>query len=84
MKTVMAVWDSAVQSFGQPFFVAAVGAGTRSFTDEVNRQEQGNTLNAHPDDYELYVLGYFNEEDGTFANDKRLVARAKDLKKGNE
>lgn len=78
-RIVCAVLDSAVQGFGQPFFVAATGQATRSFGDEINRKEQGNALAAHPDDYTLYQLGMFDEETGEFTNDKRVLARGKDL-----
>lgn len=53
----------------------------RSFTDEVNRVAADNPMHAHPDDFELYLLGHFDEDDGTFdMADRRMLARAKDVK----
>lgn len=61
---VCAVRDSAVDHFGQPIFVRALGEATRSFVDEINRA--GSAFNAHPSDYELFHLGTYNDEDGSF------------------
>lgn len=81
MRVICAVLDSAVQAFGTPFFVQADGHALRSFIDEVNRQAPDNTLFGHPEDYTLYHLGEFNEEDGAFISDKRVLARGKDVKR---
>lgn len=87
MKIVCAVFDSAVQSFGQPFFVPAVGSAVRSFSDEVNRDDAQNQLNRHSDDFVLWQLAEFDEDNGIFiqnADVKRVLARAKDLKNGGQ
>lgn len=80
---VMAVFDSAIQAYGRPIFVPAVGAGMRSFMDEVNRVQEGNALNAHSDDFELRSLGLFDEETGRFETPDEIVtvARGKDVKR---
>ena len=86
-RVVIAVFDSAVQTYGQPVFVAGRGAGLRSFLDEVNRVDPSNTLNLHPEDFELRLLGYFDDERGTFEVPEEgigtVIARAKDLVKEN-
>lgn len=84
-RVVCAVFDRAVQTFGQPFFVAAVGAAVRSFTDEVNRKADDNALHAHPEDFELWHLGWFDDEHGAFipcdgAEATRMLTRAQDVK----
>lgn len=80
IRKVCAVFDSAVQTFGQPFFVPAVGAATRSFSDEVNRKAADNALAAHPEDYTLYELGEFDDVTGEFHSEgKRVLARGKDV-----
>nr|QJB20977.1 MAG: nonstructural protein [Microvirus sp.] len=80
---VVAVKDSAVGAFNRPFFVPSIAVATRSFVDEVNRASEDNSMNRHPDDYELWSLGTFDDESGLFAaGDHRLVARAKDVKQG--
>ena len=77
----VAVRDSAVQAFNRPFFVPTVAVAVRSFTDEVNRVAPDNHMNAHPEDFELWVVGQFDDETGIFGTqDVRCVSRAKDVK----
>lgn len=83
-RIVCAVYDSAVQAYGQPFFVPRAGAALRSFIDEVNKKD-GNGLAQHPDDYTLMELGTFDDETGEFASadgvgGKVMLARGKDVK----
>lgn len=82
MKKVVAVWDSAMQAYGQPIFVASHALALRSFTDEVNREAPENPMFAHADDFELHSLCSFEEEEGIFFEPKReCICRAKDVKK---
>lgn len=82
MKKIYVVKDLAVQAHGLPFFMRSKGEAIRSFQDEVNGRGQDNSaIAAHPEDYELYEIGEYDEENGTIdTNEKNeLVARAKDL-----
>lgn len=80
---VCAVRDSAMQAYSRPMFVPAPGIAVRSFTDEVNRQDKDNQLFNHPDDFELWFLGRWDEESGMFIDPEiRCLARAKDVKQG--
>ena len=85
IRAVCAVFDSAIQAFGQPFFVAGVGAAIRSFTDEVNRPAQDNALANHPSDFELWCLGEFDDEKGEFlvGENRRMLVRGKDVVKSD-
>lgn len=81
MMYVFAVRDSAMDSFMQPFFAPAVGLASRSFSDEVNRSSADNAMFRHPDDYELHLIGTFDESTGHFSNEgMRLISRGKDVK----
>lgn len=78
---VVAVRDSAMNAFGRPLFVPALGIALRSFTDEVNRKDGENQMHAHADDFELWHLAEFDESDGKFMPvDVRMLARGKDVK----
>jgi len=60
---ICAVRDAAIDAFGQPIFVRHVGEATRSFIDECNRA--GAPFNAHPEDYELFQIGIFDDSNGS-------------------
>lgn len=65
MKLIaVAVRDRAMNAYMRPFFVPATGAAIRSFGDEINRAADDNPMHNHPDDYDLYELGTFDEETG--------------------
>lgn len=78
MKLIVAVKDRAIDAFGQPFFVHATGQAVRSFIDEVNNRE--SPFNAHPEDYDLYEIGSYNEDTGEILPiPPRLLGRGQDV-----
>jgi hypothetical protein len=78
---IVSVKDSAAQAFGRPIFVPSNAVAIRSFRDEVNRKDSTDDLSRHPDDFELYEVGVFDDATGIIVViEPRLVARAKDLK----
>ena len=79
---VVCIRDRAADVFGMPNFVMSIGGAIRSFSDEVNRQADGNQLNLHPGDFDLYELGVFDDEWARFeplADGPRQIAIGKDL-----
>jgi len=80
---IIAVRDSAVEAFGQPKFTLSIGGANRGFSDEVNRVDENNPMNKHAEDYELYHLGTYDDQNASFdlLPAPRLVARGKDVKK---
>lgn len=79
--TICAVRDRALDAFMQPFFAPALGLAVRSFSDEVNRAE--SPMCAHPEDYDLFYLGTFDDATGKFnaGDGPRQVAIGKDVKR---
>lgn len=79
--TIVSVKDRAVDAYNRPFYVPTIGAAIRSFTDEVNRNE--SEMQAHPEDYDLYDMGTFDDQTGTFLPPEggipRVISRAQDL-----
>lgn len=74
---VVCIRDRAADVFGQPVFVAALGQALRSFGDEINNKE--SQMSKHPDDYDLYELGEFDDNEGLFyANNPRQIAVGKE------
>ena len=82
-KTVVAVFDSAAQVFGQPVFVPSTGVAIRTFADEVNRNEEGNNIALHPDDFTLFHIAEYDDLTGIIthlSDGPQMLSRAKDLK----
>lgn len=77
---VLTVRDRAIDAFGQPFFSVSTGGAIRGFADEINRVADGNQLNKHPEDFDLFLLGEYDDQDGKFYTDSpSQVAIGKDL-----
>lgn len=64
MKMICCLRDRIAGNFLQPFFVPSAGVAARQLGDEVRRVADGNLLNTHPGDFELFDLGHFDEETG--------------------
>jgi hypothetical protein len=77
---VVCVKDRAAEVFNRPFFVPHRNVAVRDFTDEVNRSAADNQLNKHPDDFDLYLLGTYDDNTGSFSLDvPTVLVRAKDV-----
>jgi hypothetical protein len=77
---VLAIRDRAIDAYGQPFYSASVGGAVRSFSDEINNTREGNQLNQHPEDFDLFLLGEFDDNTGEFDITRPAqVAVGKDL-----
>lgn len=67
MKLVLcSVKDRAADAYGRPMFVPSSGVAIRSFSDEINRTADDNQLYNHPDDFDLYEFGVFDDNSGQF------------------
>jgi hypothetical protein len=80
--TICSVKDRAAEAFGRPMYVASTGVAVRGFTDEVNRADKDNQLYNHPDDFDLYDLGVFDDSTGmyTLRDNPTILVRGKDVK----
>lgn len=58
--------DSKTDQFGTPMFFQARGQAVRSVSDEINRKDPQNILSSHPQDFELFELGWFESDVGVF------------------
>lgn len=76
---VLCVRDRAANVFGQPFCAVSKGGAIRSFSDEINNP-QGGMMSKHPEDFDLYDLGTFNDATGLFETGApQQLAVGKDL-----
>ncbi len=81
LQYVISCKDRAADVFNRPFFVPHRNVAIRDFTDEVNRKADDNQLSNHPDDFDLYLLGQFDDNTGKFIQleDPVVLVRAKDV-----
>ncbi len=87
MKLVLcSVKDRAADAYGRPMFVSSVGVAIRSFSDEVNRKDAENQLYNHPDDFDLYEFGEFDDNTGLFSlhEQPKLLSLGKQVKINQE
>lgn len=63
---VCCVRDRVADVYGQPFFSASTGLAIRGFQDEINRADEKNILHNHPEDFDLYQLGTYDDTTATF------------------
>lgn len=75
----MAVRDRAANVFGTPYFTLQIGAAVRGFSQEINRAAADNMLYSHPEDFDLYVIGEYEDAEAELTPCKpRQVAVGKD------
>jgi len=61
---VFAIRDIAINAFDRPFCVTHLGQAERAFRDACTDPQ--SNLAKHPEDYELYQLGTFDDGTGVF------------------
>lgn len=59
---IFSIYDSKVEAFMQPFFMASKGAALRAFTELVN--DKTTTISKNPEDYTLFEIGSFDDANG--------------------
>lgn len=60
---IVAVYDLKARAYALPFFVAHVDVAVRGLSMQVNTP--GNAMSMHPEDYLLYQLGTWSDEDAS-------------------
>lgn len=82
IKFVFAVRDRASVSFLDPFCVVHKGLAERMFKDAVN--DSKTPMFKHPEDYDLYELGTYDDETGLFIGRvAQQVATGKSVRQTN-
>ncbi|WNK13343.1 MAG: nonstructural protein [Microvirus sp.] len=61
---MFSLYDRKALVYGNPFVSPSNAAALRTFSFEVNRVADGNMLNSHPADFELFLLGQFDDVSG--------------------
>lgn len=82
IQIIVSIKDRAADAFMRPWFVPTSGIAIRSFIDEVNRDQSDNQLFHHPDDFDLYEIGVFDDSTGriTSHDDMKVLMLGKQAK----
>ena len=62
-KPVVVLFDNVAQAYKDPFYPPTTGVALREFQDAVNDPNNGQ-LYKHPQDFDLYVIGSWDEQSG--------------------
>jgi len=62
---IVVLRDIKANVFAQPQFVASIGGFLRSFADECNGDKTKSIVAQHPEDFEVYELGWYGDGDAT-------------------
>lgn len=79
-KVIVTVKDRALDTYNNPFTTSTTAQAVRTFADEINSDPNRSAVALHPDDYDLYIVGYYDEQSGQIQpTPTELVVRGKDL-----
>lgn len=78
---VLTVRDRSADVFGTPTFHLSQGAAARAFADEINRADANNVMYRHPEDFDLFLLGSYDDSTAAFdmAPVPKQIAVGKDI-----
>lgn len=65
---VCAIMDSKVGAFSPPMHFRSKGEAVRAFLDAL--KDDNTTLSKHPRDYQLFLIGTFDDLNGALGQDK--------------
>ncbi len=61
---IVCVRDIVANCYSHPQFVPNLGSAIRAFGDQC--RDKNTQIGAHPEDYELYHLGTYDDQDAAF------------------
>lgn len=65
---IMAIKDKATKVFMTPGYAHNIQMAMRDFADSLNNEQ--SPMNKHPHDFELYIVGLYDDNTGEIAADK--------------
>lgn len=69
MKKLFSIYDDAVKRYNAPFAAVTVGEAMR-ILEETLLSSRDSLLFRHPNDYHLYFIGDFDDENGTVVSEQ--------------
>lgn len=75
LTKIFTVYDTKAKAYMPPFYMQSTGQAMRAFEDTVN--DETHAFAKHPEDYVLYELGTFDDQNASFQLHKTGVTLAK-------
>lgn len=63
---VICTRDIIANVYSNPMFVPHLGSAIRDFGDECRRKDPNNILGKHPEDFELWHMGEYDDNTGVY------------------
>lgn len=63
---ILVIRDIVANVYGQPNFVASIGGAIRGFGDQINNPQKPDVISQHPEHFEMYKLGMYDDETAKF------------------
>lgn len=63
---LFSIYDVKAECYEKPFFMKTTSMAIRGFQDVVNDLDSGSAISVHPEDYVLFEIGTFCDEDASF------------------
>lgn len=77
---IMAIKDVKMGKMCQPFFTQNVEVAKRMVKSTISIDKENNNLYKYPEDFQLFKLGTFNEEEGTIESKVEFITNITELK----
>lgn len=71
---LVAIRDIKTNMFSNPSAVSSLGGAIRDFGDQCRSENKQDLIAKHPEDFELYQLGEYDNESGKLTNDLKQIA----------
>lgn len=82
LSLMFSTFDRASESFSPPFAAPHAGVAIRGFSDAIGNVQRNTDISNHPDDYDLFEIGTFDNETGRLEphiEGKKLLVQGKQV-----
>ena len=78
---ILSIYDTATEAYMRPFTAQSEGQALRMFEDEVKRPD--SEIGKHPEHYQLYKIGEFQDHNAEITSEVRCLIRAHEIPTGD-
>lgn len=79
MKFIFTIRDTVSEKAGNIFTTGTIGEAERQFYDALKNAQEGSLFRSHPLDFELHLLGEFDEDTLRITQKCQLITTGKNV-----